>query len=469
MSARVLVVDDLPANVKVLEAKLTADYFTVITAMNGMDALRLAASESPDIILLDIMMPGMDGFEVCRRLKSDPATMHIPVVMVTALSDIADRVTGLEAGADDFLTKPVNDVTLFARIRSLSRMKRAMDEWRMREETCDRFGLMSTIGMGIEDERLVGSILIVEPDEFSGERLAAALDAQGHTTFAVESSEQAVDILRRKEFDLVITSLYLGDGDGLRLTSRLRAEEKTRVLPVLLIIEPEEIGGLAKGFEIGVNDYLVRPVDSNELKARTRTQLRQKRYREHLHDNYRRSLSMALTDDLTGLHNHRYLMAHIQTVLDRAKENRKPISVLMLDIDFFKSVNDTHGHPVGDAVLKELAQRMVRNLREFDMAARLGGEEFAVIMPECEPPIANRVAERLRKLIADKPFDVGAASGPISITASIGVSSSEDGSATAKELLEEADKALYVAKRGGRNRVMGNEGGSKKVLRVGTA
>jgi two-component system cell cycle response regulator len=282
MSARVLVVDDLPANIKVLEAKLTANYFTVVTASNGVDALRLAESESPDIILLDVMMPGMDGFEVCRRLKGDLKTSHIPVVMVTALSDISDRVTGLESGADDFLTKPVNDVTLFARIRSLSRMKRAMDEWRMREETCDRFGFMATMAGASEMDQPTGAVLIVEPDEFTGERLATALEAQGHQTACVETAEQAFEAIKNGTFDLVIVSLHLDDGDGLRFTCRLRAEDSTRTLPVLLVIEPEEIGGLAKGFEIGVNDYLVRPVDANELKARTRTQLRQKRYRDNL-------------------------------------------------------------------------------------------------------------------------------------------------------------------------------------------
>lgn len=454
MTARVLVVDDLPANVKVLDAKLTAEYFTVVTAMNGADALKLAVSDTPDIILLDVMMPEMDGFEVCRRLKADPVTAHIPVMMVTALSDVTDRVTGLEAGADDFLTKPVNDVTLFARIRSLARMKRAMDEWRMREETCDQFGVLP--GMpGVEDDaQLMGKVLIVEPDEFSGERLSSTLEEQGHQVQCVQNTEEAIKAVNATDFDLLITSLYLEDGDGLRLTSELRAQEKSRILPVLLIIESDEIGGLAKGFELGINDYLVRPVDPNELKARSRTQLRQKRYRERLQDNYQRSLSLALTDDLTGLHNHRYLTAHMKTVLARSADSNKQVSLLMLDIDFFKTVNDTHGHPAGDAVLKEMAQRMVRNLREFDMAARVGGEEFVIVMPECEPEIACRVAERLRFIIDGKPFDVGADGGPLHITASIGVAWTKGAETTADELLAAADKALYMAKGAGRNQVV---------------
>src|SRR5580693_9047462 len=140
MTARVLVVDDVELNVKLLEAKLSSEYFQVLPAFNGLTALDLADTELPDIILLDVMMPRMDGFEVCRRLKANPRTADIPVVMVTALSDIADRLRGLEAGADDFLTKPVNDIALFARVRSLVRLKRMMDELRLREEVCRQFG-----------------------------------------------------------------------------------------------------------------------------------------------------------------------------------------------------------------------------------------------------------------------------------------------------------------------------------------
>src|SRR6059058_3179338 len=140
MTARVLVVDDVELNVKLLEAKLSSEYFEVIVADNGPTALELAESELPDIILLDIMMPRMDGFEVCRRLKANPRTADIPVVMVTALSGVADRLRGLESGADEFLTKPVNDTALFARVRSLVRLKRMMEELRLREEVCRQFG-----------------------------------------------------------------------------------------------------------------------------------------------------------------------------------------------------------------------------------------------------------------------------------------------------------------------------------------
>src|SRR5438132_13846685 len=172
MSARILVVDDVDINVKLLGAKLASEYFDVLTAANGPAALRICAAELPDLVLLDVMMPEMDGFEVCRRIKADPATADIPVVMVTALSDAADRLCGPEAAADDFLTKPVNDIALFARVRSLVRLKRMMEEWRLREGICGGFGGDDTAAA--ED---VGParILVIEEDEFAAARIAETL------------------------------------------------------------------------------------------------------------------------------------------------------------------------------------------------------------------------------------------------------------------------------------------------------
>src|SRR5512142_1073486 len=162
MTARVLVVDDVDLNIKLLEAKLSSEYFEVVSAQNGPTALEVADAEVPDIILLDVMMPRMDGFEVCRRLKANPRTTDIPVVMVTALSDIADRLRGLEAGADDFLTKPVNDIALFARVRSLIRLKRMMDEWRMREHTSGEFGVIKSDSSEFNESADHARILVVE-------------------------------------------------------------------------------------------------------------------------------------------------------------------------------------------------------------------------------------------------------------------------------------------------------------------
>src|SRR5882757_7792092 len=161
MTARVLVVDDILSNVKLLEAKLSAEYFEVMSAFNGLECLAKMEDTIPDIVLLDVMMPGMDGFEVCRRIKTNPRTAHVPVVMVTALDQPSDRVAGLDAGADDFLTKPVDDAALFARVRSLVRLKMMTDELRMREETGQSMGLHDP-ALNYSDANPTGRILIIE-------------------------------------------------------------------------------------------------------------------------------------------------------------------------------------------------------------------------------------------------------------------------------------------------------------------
>ncbi len=461
MSARVLVVDDVLPNVKLLEAKLTREYFDVITASDGPEALVKAELQAPDIVLLDVMMPEMDGFEACERLKANPKTMHIPVVMVTALSDAADRVRGLEAGADDFLTKPVNDIALFARVRSLVRLKMMMDEWRMREHTMREhsgaeLGMLPGGGGHSEFEETAdhARILVVEDSPVDLEKIIDTLSVHSDRVDATESIKEGLDRALAEEYELVIVSLTLLEEDGLRLCSHLRSHDRTRQTPVLLIADDGDMQRIAKGLELGANDYIVKPIDRNELLARVRTQVRRKRYQDRLRTNYEESLSMALTDSLTGLFNRRYLTVHLQRVLKRISETRKPVSAIMFDIDYFKAVNDTYGHGVGDEVLKEVAARVSRNLRNFDMVARYGGEEFIIVMPDAPLEAAGLVAERLRHRIADEPFPVAAPVGTIPVTISLGVAATDDPREAPESLIKRTDMLLYEAKGKGRNCVV---------------
>jgi two-component system cell cycle response regulator len=453
MSARILVVDDVEVNVRLLEAKLSSEYFTVITASGGAEALRLARSEHPDIILLDVMMPEMDGFEVCKRLKADPTTADIPVVMVTALSEISDRVHGLQSGADDFLTKPVNDVALFARVRSLVRLKRMMEEWRLREEVYGRFDNVIAEARRAEDMS-PARVVIWEEMTFAADRLAEMLQGVAQSVQRATSP----DDLREKvdgTTDLVILSLA-GEQDALRLVAQLRGHEASRLVPILLVADGEDLQRLAKGLDLGANDYIVRPLDRNEITARARTQIRRKRLQDQLQDNYQRSLALALTDSLTGLYNRRYLMAHLDGLMVRTAEGASGPAMLMVDIDFFKRVNDNHGHTSGDAVLREVASRIARHVRSFDLVARYGGEEFVVVMPETQLAVAAMVAERLRTVVAAKPIALADGQGEINVTISIGIAVTREGGDTAAAMLQRADKALYEAKGRGRNCVAGS-------------
>ena len=452
MTARVLVVDDVPANVKLLEARLSAEYFDVVTAMSGEEALAICERADCDIVLLDVMMPDMDGFEVCRRLKTSLTTHHLPVVMVTALDQPSDRVKGLEAGADDFLTKPVSDVALIARVRSLSRLKMMTDELRMRAVTSRDIGIESPEREAVAETGRNGRILVVDDRATSSEHIAAMLSGE-HSAEIEADPSAALFHAAEGSYDLLIVSLGLDNFDGLRLCSQVRSLDRTRNVPILAVADAESNARLVRGLEIGVNDYLARPIDQNEMLARVRTQIRKKRYTERLRDNVQMSIEMAITDALTGLYNRRYMESHLGSLVEQASSRSKPLTVLVLDIDYFKSINDTHGHDAGDDVLREFAIRIRKSIRGIDLACRYGGEEFVVVMPETDLAVATMVAERLRRRIASEPFPIQQGARSIEVTISIGIAAlgSADNAAT---VLKRADQALYRAKRDGRNRVV---------------
>ena len=451
MTARVLIVDDLVANIKLLEARLAAEYYEVLTAMNGPAALDICARGQCDIVLLDVLMPGMDGLEVCRRLKQNPMTAHIPVIMVTALDEPADRVAGLEAGADDFLTKPVNDIALITRIKSLVRLKMLTDDWIAQATTSTEIGLDEAVdSTKIDGDG--GRILLVDDSPAVAGRIQAML-ATLHTVDLETDPQEALFKAAEGDYDLAIVSLDLKQVDGLRLCSHLKSLDRTRLLPILVIVDPGDNVRLLRGIDLGVNDYLLRPIDRQEMLARVRTQVRRKRFADRLRDNVQMTIEMAVTDGLTGLHNRRYLERHLAAMVQQAVARQKPLSVLVLDIDHFKPINDSYGHAVGDDVLREFSRRVRKTVRGFDRACRFGGEEFVVVMPDTDVALALVVGERLRQKIATDRFNVPNSGGGIDVTVSIGIASLVSSADTPDALLKRADDALYRAKRAGRNRV----------------
>ncbi|MBO1075367.1 PleD family two-component system response regulator [Roseomonas marmotae] len=444
MTARILVVDDIAANLRLLEARLNAEYYEVMLASSGPEALARAADWMPDVILLDVMMPGMDGYEVCRRLKANPDTAHIPVVMITALVDPAERVRGLEAGADDFLSKPVDHEALFARLRALLRVKQVLDAFRLRAETARDLGFTP---QPQPSASLVGAeALLATEDVNEAELLASVLSGDGINIRLAPDSAAAWTMLAEGSFDLALLSLSLDGGTGLRLASRLRAQAATRDLPVLLIADADQRDLVLRGFDLGANEHVLRPVDPNELRARARNQIRRKRYQERLQSELTQSLELAVTDGLTGLRNRRYITRHLEGLLRAGS-----VALLMLDVDRFKTVNDTYGHAAGDRVLQDVTQRMRQHLRAVDVMARFGGEEFVVAMAGAGEEEALQVAERLRGCLLESPVRLEPQNS-LEITASIGVAISRPGD-TPDDLTSAADAALYRAKANGRNRV----------------
>ena len=450
MTARILVVDDAEANVRLLEAKLSAEYYDVLTAPDGPSALVMAAEQAPDIILLDVMMPGMDGLEVCRRLKADAATRHIPVVLVTALDGRRDRLSGLEAGADDFLTKPIDDLALFARVRSLVRLKLVIDELRHREASGRRMGVIEGAAARMSGG---GGLILIADDNDEQIRVIEQELSQDHRIVVERNVDQALPAARGRA-DLLVINAASRSHDALRLAAQIRSDEATRHLPIIAIVEASDRARMVKALELGVNDVLTRPVDPEELAARVRTLIRQKRYYDFLRNNLDQSLELAVTDPLTGLHNRRYMSGQLTALVRRATHGGEPVSALLVDIDHFKRINDSFGHAVGDEVLREFAIRLATNVRAIDLACRYGGEEFVVIMPDTALGEAEVIAERLRRHVAGSPFHVSGVDDPLSVTISVGVAATLDAPDTAQDLLKRADDAVYDAKAKGRNLVI---------------
>jgi two-component system, cell cycle response regulator len=454
VTARVLVVDDILANVKLLDARLSAEYFEVLTAYSGREALDVLERERVDVVLLDVMMPGMDGFEVCRRIKSTPRLAHVPVIMVTALDQPSDKVQGLGVGADDFLTKPVDDIALITRVKNLVRLKVLADELITRASTSKDMGLVEPEGTEWPLEGQQSKILLVEDHAQSAQRLTNSF-ADLHAVTVETDAQVALLMLAEQNFDLLVVSLSLATADGLRLCSQVRSLERTRHMPIIILVEPGDNARLLRGLDMGVNDYVMRPIDRNELHARVNTQIKRKRHTDLLRAKLDESVEHAVTDSLTGLHNRRYMEGHLATLVSGAIQTGRALSLIVADIDFFKAVNDSYGHAAGDRVLREFANRFRRNTRGIDLTCRYGGEEFVVVMPDTDVDRAAQVAERLRSCVEAEPFAINSTA-QIRITASVGIATLERRDDTAEKLFGRADQALYTAKRKGRNRVVGH-------------
>jgi two-component system, cell cycle response regulator len=326
------------------------------------------------------------------------------------------------------------------------------DELRIRSETSDTMGIVPKPAV-VQNDR-PGHILLVDAKTSSAQRVSGYLSAK-HSVQHISDATSAVDVASNaaQPYELIVISLDEEQFDGLRLCSLLRSCEATRQTPILILVDPDEQQRLLRALDMGVNDYLTRPIDKQELLARVATQIRRWRYAAELRSTVKASIELAITDSLTGLYNRRYLESHLGHLIEHYINRGKDLTILAIDVDFFKPINDSHGHDAGDKVLQELAVRIRQSTRSIDLCCRTGGEEFVLVLPNTDIEAADSIAERLRKSVASKSFQI-APQQMVPVTISIGLAGLGDTNDTLEKLLKRADSALYRAKREGRNRVV---------------
>jgi len=458
VAGKILIVDDVATNRIVLKVKLSGAHYDTVQASTGEAALRLAQRERPDLVLLDVQLPDMNGIDVCARLKADPATQSIPVVMVTAFADGPARLAALRAGADDFLPKPLDELVLLARLRSLLRARETDEELRARETTCRDMGFAEPFSGFTPSARI--ALVAANREAALAWKLALARHLPNDQLCSMSREEALTETSGNNLPDAFIIAADLGrPGEGLRLMSELRSRQGTRHSVVCIALPDGMRETAAVALDLGASDLispdLANPARAEEAALRLRGQLARKRISDRQRASVADGLRLAVTDPLTGLYNRRYALPHLARIAERAHATGRNFAVMVLDLDLFKTVNDTWGHAAGDAVLIEIAHRLTCNLREVDLIARIGGEEFLVAMPETTLEAAHIAAERLCQVVKERPVLLPDGRGAVPVTVSIGLAMGGGGpdDAAVSDLVQLADRALLGAKAEGRNQV----------------
>jgi two-component system cell cycle response regulator len=473
---RVLVADDSPLVLRTMEKLLASAGYAVITARDGLEAIEKGMAEAVDLVILDVTMPRMNGYQACRLLKTEPTTKSLPVVILTSRDQAGDRFWGLETGADYYITKDSEPHRILELVKNIL----ATDGVRPRPPLEGRTGvdILSRVNDLLDRKLYEATILseigrvarsLVQFDETFGSVMALVARV-------VEFDVGAMAFLERDDLDLELflnrrTAPAVVDEAKARLLEAVAAArggtEATKVRARLFA--PPGTGNSAE--EAALGPFASFPVETNNrltgmlavsgravgrMTAETRAFLGQVANQAHIVlENSRlfeRVRNLAIRDSLTDLFNHRHIMDLVQHELERVGRYQNAFSALMIDVDHFKRINDEFGHPAGDAVLREMAQVLRDTLRTVDALGRYGGEEFVAVLPHTGAEEARQTAERIRHHVQRRAFHAGAKE--VRISVSVGVATCPaPGIDSAEALLREADKALYRAKEAGRNRV----------------
>ena len=450
---KILIVDDEPLDVKRLEANLSREDYSVIHAYGGQEALEKVETEPPDIILLDIMMPGIDGYEVTRRLKASTKTRDIPIILITSLTGSDDKAKGMEAGADEFLNKPVNTTELPVRIKSLILLKEYQEQLKSRDQSEASLVVTSQSVTPVECGKDMPTVILVEDNETDCRLFTAYLDGQPYHMKNVRTGEEALSVCASEKVDLLILDVVLPGINGFDVCRHLKDDVATRKIQILMATSLNDLGSKIKGIELGADDFLIKPIHKDELTVRVRALLRKKRYQDMLSTKDDTPLYAAITDRLTGLYNRNYFYHFINFEIKRCHRQNQGLGLIILDIADFKAVNDTYGQLAGDRILKELGNLIKIHIREIDLPVRYDGDKFMLVLPYVNKAQAKEIAERIRKAVTTYDFLNASDGAVVKMTVSMGIAVYPESAKTVGALVEHVVKALNRTKNEGKNRV----------------
>ncbi|WP_255013654.1 diguanylate cyclase [Roseovarius sp. M141] len=462
MSGKIMIVDAVATNRIVLKVKLSAAHFEISQATSGRDAMAMARVVEPDLIVVGAALPDMDCADLIVALRAAPGTAVTPIVALLPQDTAQARVHALRAGADDVITQPIDERIILARLRGLLRQHHALQDMRLNAGSERAAGFGEAQGGFDRPGRI--TLLAVHMCDATAlrTRLRSACRHQIATLRAGGPVTQAPGAPAADVFVLMIPG-RAGDAAtsemALALMAELRAAPEARHSRIVAVV-PSGCQPLAASLlDMGANDVIVGEADLGEWTLRMSRQIQRKqaidRLRTRLHD----GLRAAMIDPLTGLYNRRFAMPFLRELATAQAPGGKGFAVMVADLDHFKQINDHHGHATGDRVLCHVADLLGNGVREGDLVARIGGEEFLIIMPGADGDEARNTADRLCRRIAATAIMPKGEAGPVHVTISIGVAMGRGGqtsgaaAASVDALLEQADRALYRAKARGRNTV----------------
>ncbi|MCU0828701.1 MAG: diguanylate cyclase [Tabrizicola sp.] len=455
MSGTILIIDDVATNRIVYRARLAAAFYEPQLASSGQQGLSMAQDLLPDLILLDYGLPDMSGQEVLRKLRANARTRDIPVIVLTAAQDPDVRLAAFSAGADDVIIKPAAEHVLLARVRNLLRSR--VDSDFVAADVLSAPGFAEPVS-AFEPG---GTVAVVTNQTDHARRLQHDLSGMLKDRLVVLSRPQALAEAAMAQTAAGVPDVFIVQDDpaepsgALRLLSELKSHQATRHSAVCVLSRAAQPDDAAMAFDLGADDVVDPDVSPTELALRTRSLMRRKRQGDRQRARMQDSLRLSLVDPLTGLYNRRYALPQLAAIARQAAEAGATFAVMVVDLDRFKLVNDQFGHTAGDQVLVEVSRRLSSSLRTSDLLARIGGEEFLVVLPLCSMAEARRIAERLCAVVDERPVRLASGTA-LSVTVSIGVAVSglgDDDQGAINRVVEAADLALLDSKGSGRNQV----------------